>query len=156
MERSPIQIKPGEAGRVIVRLPYSRDLVMKIKTVAGRRWHPKEKYWTLPHTNGALAHLLALFAGEPIEVEPSLCPVNVSGTRQTSHEPASDHAVATNLKLLDQVRQAIRMRHYSHKTEEAYVGWIKRFILFHHKRHPKRWPRKKSGSTCLPWQHTPG
>jgi integron integrase len=40
-------------------------------------------------------------------------------------------------KLLDRVRQAIRTRHYSHKTEEAYVGWIRRFILFHHKRHPR-------------------
>jgi len=39
-------------------------------------------------------------------------------------------------KLLDRVRQAIRTRHYSYKTEEAYVGWIRRFILFHNKRHP--------------------
>jgi integron integrase len=39
-------------------------------------------------------------------------------------------------KLLDQVREAIRMRHYSVRTEEAYVGWIKRFIFFHGKRHP--------------------
>jgi len=39
-------------------------------------------------------------------------------------------------KLLDQVRDAIRARHYSYRTEEAYVGWIKRFILFHRKRHP--------------------
>ncbi len=39
-------------------------------------------------------------------------------------------------KLLDQVREAIRTRHYSLRTEEAYVSWIKRFILFHGKRHP--------------------
>ena len=39
-------------------------------------------------------------------------------------------------KLLDQVRKAIRTRHYSDKTEEAYVGWIKRFIFFYNKRHP--------------------
>ena len=39
-------------------------------------------------------------------------------------------------RLLDQVRDAIRTRHYSYRTEEAYVGWIKRFILFHGKRHP--------------------
>ncbi len=34
------------------------------------------------------------------------------------------------------MRQAIRTRHYSFKTEKAYVGWIKRFIFFHNKRHP--------------------
>ena len=39
-------------------------------------------------------------------------------------------------RLLDQVRQAIRTRQYSYKTEKAYVGWIKRFIFFHDKRHP--------------------
>ena len=41
------------------------------------------------------------------------------------------------VKLLDQVRALIRMKHYSIRTEEAYVSWIKRFILFHEKRHPK-------------------
>lgn len=40
-------------------------------------------------------------------------------------------------KLLDQVRDAIRVRHYSLKTEESYIGWIRRYILFHGKRHPR-------------------
>jgi len=40
-------------------------------------------------------------------------------------------------KLLDQVRQKIRLKQYSIRTEQAYVGWIRRFILFHGKRHPK-------------------
>ena len=39
-------------------------------------------------------------------------------------------------KLLDQVRNLIRMRHLSHKTERAYISYIREFILFHHKRHP--------------------
>ena len=39
-------------------------------------------------------------------------------------------------RLLDRVREAIRARHYSLRTEEAYVAWIRRFILFHRKRHP--------------------
>src|SRR5437016_8214485 len=39
-------------------------------------------------------------------------------------------------RLLDRVRIAIRTRHYSVRTEEAYVGWIRRFIFFHNKRHP--------------------
>jgi integron integrase len=40
-------------------------------------------------------------------------------------------------KLLDQVRGAIRARHYSRRTEEAYVFWTRRYILFHGKRHPR-------------------
>lgn len=39
-------------------------------------------------------------------------------------------------KLLDQVRAYARARHYSHRTEDAYVNFIRRFILFHEKRHP--------------------
>ena len=39
-------------------------------------------------------------------------------------------------KLLDQVRDAIRLKHYSIRTEEAYVNWIKRYIFFHGVRHP--------------------
>jgi integron integrase len=39
-------------------------------------------------------------------------------------------------KLLDQVRQKIRLKHYSIRTEQSYVAWVRRFILFHGKRHP--------------------
>jgi integron integrase len=39
-------------------------------------------------------------------------------------------------KLLDRVRDRIRVKHYSYRTEETYVQWIRRFILFHNKRHP--------------------
>ncbi len=45
-------------------------------------------------------------------------------------------------KLLDRVRDAIRLKHYSIRTEETYVASIKRYILFHQKRHPQ-----KMGST---------
>ena len=40
-------------------------------------------------------------------------------------------------KLLDEVRAVARMRHLSIRTEQAYVSWIRRFIIFHHKRHPR-------------------
>jgi Phage integrase, N-terminal SAM-like domain len=46
------------------------------------------------------------------------------------------HSPQAQPKLLDRVRSAIRTRHYSIRTEEAYIGWIRRFILFHQKRHP--------------------
>lgn len=39
-------------------------------------------------------------------------------------------------KLLDQVRTVIRVKHFSLSTERSYVAWIRRFILFHHKKHP--------------------
>jgi hypothetical protein len=43
----------------------------------------------------------------------------------------------TSPRLLDQVRTAIRARRYSRRTEDAYVHWIRRFIVFHGRRHPR-------------------
>ena len=45
-------------------------------------------------------------------------------------------AVASSPKLLDRVRWHLRVKHYSIRTEQAYVDWIRRYILFHGKRHP--------------------
>ncbi len=39
-------------------------------------------------------------------------------------------------RLLDRVRERLRLKHYSYRTEQQYVAWIRRFILFHGKRHP--------------------
>jgi integron integrase len=44
--------------------------------------------------------------------------------------------VSPPVKLLDQLRNSLRRLHYSIRTEQAYVDWTKRFILFHNKRHP--------------------
>jgi integron integrase len=48
----------------------------------------------------------------------------------------STAAVASSPKLLDRVRWHLRVKHYSIRTEQAYVDWIRRYILFHRKRHP--------------------
>jgi hypothetical protein len=44
---------------------------------------------------------------------------------------------STPPRLLDQVRAVLRRKHYSLRTEEAYVGWVRRYVLFHSKRHPR-------------------
>jgi hypothetical protein len=40
-------------------------------------------------------------------------------------------------KLLERAQEIIRRKHYSIRTERAYLNWMRRYILFHHKRHPK-------------------
>ncbi|NIO11122.1 MAG: hypothetical protein GTO40_25155 [Deltaproteobacteria bacterium] len=50
------------------------------------------------------------------------------------------------MRLLDQVRDVIRKKHCSIRTEQPYVQWIKRYILFHKKRHPKYLRESVSGS----------
>ena len=49
----------------------------------------------------------------------------------------------TKPRLIDQVRSILRLHHYSIRTEETYVQWIKRFIFFHNKRHPKEMGEKE-------------
>ncbi len=60
------------------------------------------------------------------------------GTRRGSVFTVRESSAAGPPKprLLDRVRAALRIRHYSRRTEEAYVAWIRRYILFHGKRHP--------------------
>jgi len=50
-------------------------------------------------------------------------------------------------QVLDPVREAVQRKHYSPRTEESYAGWIKRFILFHDKRHLRK--RSSPLDSCL-------
>jgi hypothetical protein len=55
-----------------------------------------------------------------------------------THPNSPDKSTTANPpKLLDQVRDKLRVKHYSIRTEQTYVDWIKRFIFFHGKWHPK-------------------
>lgn len=52
-------------------------------------------------------------------------------------EYVKDNSGHKQKKLLDVARDVLRRKHYSIRTEEAYTGWMLRYILFHNKRHPK-------------------
>jgi hypothetical protein len=53
-------------------------------------------------------------------------------------------------KLLERLRAAVRSKHYSRRTEQAYVHWIPRFIVFHHKKHPSTMGASEIGA-FLSW-----
>lgn len=50
---------------------------------------------------------------------------------------------STKPKLLDQLRDRIRLKHYSRRTEDVYLDWTKRYILYHNKRHPQEMGKKE-------------
>lgn len=56
--------------------------------------------------------------------------------KTVADKPVEDTVRPPAPRLLDQVRDRLRLKHYSIRTEQAYLHWIKRFILFHDKRHP--------------------
>lgn len=57
-----------------------------------------------------------------------------AGAMREVREP--DPPPSRTPRLFDRVREAARVRHYSRRTEAAYLAWIRRFIFFHGKRHP--------------------
>jgi integron integrase len=64
--------------------------------------------------------------------------------------PFPDAPSQAKLKLMDRVRHVIRALHYSRRTEEAYVHWIRRYIVFHRKTHPSEMGAAEI-STFLTW-----
>src|SRR3984893_453430 len=77
----------------------------------------------MPQNKAACCSLFLAFAGECVV---KYCTAPMLPPAPQPHKP----------KLLEQVRQSIRFKHYSLRTEQVYVDWIRRFILFHGKRHP--------------------
>jgi integrase len=71
----------------------------------------------------------------------SVIPFPPPGTGRPSSSPA-----ASPPRLLDRVRAMLRTRHYSVRTERAYIGWIRRFVLFHGKRHPDEMAEAEIGA----------
>ena len=75
---------------------------------------------------------------------PGLPPASLGQPATTPRTPASRSPAPRGHeppppkpKLLDRIRQAVRTRHYSVRTERAYVSWVRRFVIFHGKRHPE-------------------
>lgn len=60
------------------------------------------------------------------------------------------HAKNTNMKLEDQLKNAIRLKHFSLRTEESYVGWYRRYVLWHGKKHPGEMGEAEVAITICP------
>src|SRR5256885_1863974 len=110
-----ISIRPGKTGELIVHLPYSPERIAKLKRIPGRLWHQAEGYWTVPYADDMPRRLTALFAGDKVELAPTL-----QATASPSFSP-----------LVERVRQATKARHFSPSTEKQYAAWAERFLQRH-------------------------
>jgi len=63
--------------------------------------------------------------------------MDLSKANTAMHRPTDLLVPNPKLRLREQVHEVMRFRHYSVRTEEAYWGWIRQFILFHDKKHPR-------------------
>ena len=115
-------VPPTCVGPALRRLLSEADLLMPTQATQT----------TIPLT--CLSGILGL----PSAPNKRIAMVHKIGRDPSSAQTISDSNSAAQNKprLMDQIRSAIRVRHYSRRTEEAYLGWIRRFIVFHGKRHP--------------------
>ena len=72
--------------------------------------------------------------GNPKQASPARSPSRAMAA--TPFPSAAPSPAKQQPKLLDRLREALRSRHYSRRTEQSYCHWVKRFIFFHHVRHP--------------------
>jgi len=67
-----IQISHDPSGRLTVSFPDDPLPVSKLKTIDGRRWHPAEKHWSFPKSDGMSEKILKVFRDEDVQIDPSL------------------------------------------------------------------------------------
>ncbi len=105
-----VKVSRDNSGRLTVEFPYNPALIAKIKTIEGYRWHPDMRYWSFQNSDRILNKILEVFGKESVNIDITQ-PANL-------------------LTILDKLCKAVQTRHYSRKTEQTYVNWVKRFICF--------------------------
>ncbi len=92
-----------------VTFDYNPIYVERVRTIPGRKWHPEEKYWTFPFSKQILEQVVSAFAGQKVEIDPSL--------KMLASQVSADKTART--MILERFRDLIRLKHYSVKTEET-------------------------------------
>lgn len=122
--KGKIKIAREVSGRIMVTFSYDQTSVAKIKTIEGRRWHPKEKYWSVPYSEGIIERLLSLFGEDGVELDPGI---------RSNSKNLKDVQASGNQENLRRADEELSLRGYSPKTRKVYRGHIERFLHFYRK-----------------------
>jgi integron integrase len=134
-----IKIGSDASGRITVTFPYSPDIVAKVKTIQTRQWHPEGKYWSFQRSATVYREIASALAGEELEIDPALRGL-IPETEADSqlYQAALASSATTMAPLFDRIRQLIRLKHYSPRTEETYLHWITKYLHFHSSADPNQ------------------
>jgi site-specific recombinase XerD len=99
-----ITVEKGD-GRIVVKFPYNKDYIEKIKSINGYKWNVQEKYWYFPDNDGVVNKILSVFLGEDITIDPALQEFHV-------------------------LERELVSRKYSPKTVKSYLHYNRELVKF--------------------------
>jgi integrase/recombinase XerD len=111
-QNEPIQVFRAGNDRLLVRLPYSKDRVERMRSIKGRRWESDVKCWSLLESDQILPHLRHVFRDEQIEVHIG------------QPEPGRDEVP----QWMKQLTEEMRLRGFRAKTLKSYTGHARRLV----------------------------
>ncbi|MHB1654678.1 MAG: site-specific tyrosine recombinase/integron integrase [Desulfitobacteriaceae bacterium] len=113
-----VHVEKGKENELLVRFPYTKEAVSKIRSIPGRCWNGVTRRWSIPDTEESVQQLLFLFANDDVVASPPLnFYPNITGIRDMKI-------------LLLNVEEELKLKGYSPKTREAYIGHIQRFLFY--------------------------
>lgn len=118
-----IEIRRKPPDDLILIFEYNAETVKKVKTISGRKWDAKNKYWVVPYNTEAVSRINALFDRSMLVDNTGLDLFNEQANKPKPWEQ----------QTLERLGEALRLKGYSSKTIKAYMGHIRRFISFNEK-----------------------
>jgi len=107
-----IRLSKAPGGRVKITFPYAPGHVAEIKKHRGHRWHPKDRYWTLPDEDNIVEKIMSAFGDKNVVIDPSL-----------------QLRTGTGMEFGD-LRKELVSRKYSPRTVKAYVRYNEELLDF--------------------------
>lgn len=111
----------AENGDVIVESPYIEEWIEAIRSIPGRRWHATVKYWVIPAQKSAILLLCHVLQDVPVELR---SPQLAEQFPELLQLQTGDERVA-----LQKLRDTLKLKGYSIKTQRAYIGHAERYLL---------------------------
>lgn len=134
-----VSVSKDNTGNITVAFKYDPFYIEKVKAVPGHKWNQEKKYWRFPNSRQILDKILSAFAGEDLDIYPSLRLFisETQGEKSADTNPVTITTPSPIDQLINRFHYLIRLKHYSIKTEKTYLHWIMRYLAFHDNCDPK-------------------
>lgn len=116
-----IQVSKGQNGLLELDVPYNKDHIVRVKTIKGRRWDEKTRRWMIPDCRESVEQLTKLFSEEELQIDKL-----VAGDYEISQFLKG----APREKLLNSMKDTLKLKGYSPKTIKSYVSHVKLFLEY--------------------------